>query len=136
MFLLRGQVLCWEANVIEFGSSGLLSSTNNFRLQGLADAFVVSGATTTGAPFATFSRRTLQGPNGWASFGFGATATPTQSQQSMTPLTSSLNGVADVVPRVHFGLPVIGAMFHNYTNTGVASSYGGVIPHKFTRLIQ
>ena len=135
---LPGQVLCWEANVIEFGSSGLLGSTNNFRLQGAADAFAVSGATTTGAPFATFSRRTLQGPNGWASFGFGATTNPVagQSQQSMTPVTSSLNGVADAVPRVHYGLPVIGAMFHNYTNTGVASSYGGVIPHKFTRNIQ
>ncbi|MCY7389345.1 MAG: hypothetical protein LH481_15035 [Burkholderiales bacterium] len=134
--IVPGQVLCWEANVIEFGSSGLLSSNNNFRLQGAADAFAVSGATTTGAPFATFSRRVLQGPNGWASFGFGATGTASQSQQSMTPVTSSLNGVADVLPRVHFGLPVIGAMFHNYTNTGVASSYGGVIPHKFTRNIQ
>ena len=136
--LIPGQVLCWEANVIEFGSSGLLGSNNNFRLQGAADAFAVSGATTTGAPFATFSRRTLQGPNGWAAFGFGATATATQSQQSMTPVSSSLNGVADPVatPRVHFGLPVIGAMFHNYTNTGVASSYGGVIPHKYTRNIQ
>ena len=147
--VVAGQVLCWEANVVEFGSSGLLSSNNNFRLQGAADAFAVSGATTTGAPFATFSRRTLQGPNGWASFGFGAALVvgSGQSQQSMTPASSQLNGGAlvagvftpgafDAIPRTHFGLPVIGAMFHNYTNTGVASSYGGVIPHKYTRLVQ
>ena len=131
-----GQVLCWEANVVEFGLFGLLGSTNNFRLQGAADLFASTGATTTGAPFATFSRRNLQGPNGWAVFGFGATGLASQASQSITPVSSSLNGVADVVPRTHFGLPVIGAMFHNYTNAGVASSYGGVIPHKFTRRIE
>ena len=135
-----GQVLCWEANVLEFGTSGLLGSTNNFRLQGAADAFAVSGATTTGSTQASLGRRTVQGPNGWASLGFGAAlAVPAvgQSQQSITPTSSSLNGGAlDVVPRTFFGLPVIGAMFHNYTNTGVASLYGGVIPHKYTRLIQ
>ena len=131
-----GQVLCWEANVLEFGSSGLLGSTNNFRLQGLADAFAVSGATTTGSAFASLGRRTLQGPNGWAALNLGFTGIATQSQQSITPLSSSLNGIADAVPRTYFGLPVIGAMFHNYTNAGVASSYGGVIPHKYTRFIQ
>lgn len=130
-----GQVLCWEANVLEFGVIGLLGSNNNFRLQGAAEAFASTGATTTGAPFATFSRRVLQGPNGWASLGFGATTLATQTQQSMTPTSTTLNGVADAVPRTFFGLPVIGAMFHNYTNSGVASSYGGVIPHKYTRNI-
>ena len=131
-----GQLLCWEANVIEFGTTGLLGSNNNFRLQGAADAFASSGATTTGAAFATLSRRVLQGPNGWAFLAFGLTSLASQAQQSMTPTSSSLNGAADLVPRTHFGLPVIGAMFHNYTNSGVASSYGGVIPHKYTRLIQ
>jgi hypothetical protein len=133
-----GQLLCWEANVVEFGTTGLLGSNNNFRLQGAADAFASTGATSTGAAFATLGRRVLQGPNGWAVLGFGATALATQSQQSMTPLSATLNGTAVVLPAngTHFGLPVIGAMFHNYTNTGVASSYGGVIPHKFTRNIQ
>ena len=131
-----GQVLCWEANVLEFGSSGLLGSTNNFRLQGAADAFAVSGATTTGATLASLGRRNLQGPNGWAALGLGFTGTPTQSQQSIQPTSSSLNGIPDAVPRIFYGLPVIGAMFHNYTNSGVASSYGGVIPHKYTRFIQ
>ena len=131
-----GQVLCWEANVLEFGLTGLLGSNNNFRLQGAADPFASTGATTTGAAFATASRRVLQGPNGWATLGFGAVGIATQAQQSMTPTSTSLNGTADAVPRTFFGLPVIGAMFHNYTNSGVASSYGGVIPHKFTRNIQ
>ena len=131
-----GANLCWEANVVEFGSTGLLASTNNFRLLPPADAFASSGATTTGAAFATVGRRVLQGPNGWAFLGFGLTSAPTQAAQSMTPQTSSLNGVADPVPRTFFGLPVIGAMFHNYTNTGVASSYGSVIPHKYTRNIR
>lgn len=136
-----GQVLCWEANVVEFASTGLLGSTNNTQLQGAATAFAATGATTTGAAFATLSRRVLQGPNGWAFLGFGATtvAAAGQAAQSMTPTSATLSSSAAapaVVPGVHFGLPVIGAMFHNYTNTGVASSYGGVIPHKYTRNIQ
>ncbi len=126
-----GQVLCWEANVVEFGGRGLLGSTNNFRLQGAADGFAAIGATTTGAANTTFSRRGVQGPNGWAFMAFGATGQAIQTQQSITPLSATLNGV--VINGTHYGLPVIGAMFHNYTNTGVASSYGGVIPHKYTR---
>ena len=102
---------------------------------------------TTGSTQASLGRRTVQGPNGWASLGFGNVPDPTQSRQSILPTSSQLNGGAviagvftpgalDPIPRTFFGLPVIGAMFHNYTNTGVASLYGGVIPHKYTRLIQ
>jgi hypothetical protein len=132
-----GQNICWEANVIEFGSTGLLGSTNNTRLLNGFDTFASTGATTTGAAFATLGRRVLQGPNGWAFLSFGVVANATQALQSMTPLSSSLNGVADPAPfRTFYGLPVVGAMFHNYTNTGVASSYGGVIPHKYTRNIR
>ena len=131
-----GQNLCWEANVIEFGALPLLGSTNNTRLQGAADAFASTGATTTGAAFATLSRRVLQGPNGWASLDFGNTGLATQAAQSITPISSSLNGVNDAVPRTFFGLPVIGTSFHNYTNTGVASAYGGVLAPKYVRFIR
>ena len=136
-----GQVLCWEANVVEFGTSGLLGSNNNTTLQGAAQTFASTGATSTGAAFATSSRRVLQGPNGWAFLGFGATtvAAAGQAAQSMTPTSATLSSSAAapaVVPGVHFGLPVIGAMFHNYTRTGLGSLYGGVIPHKYTRNIQ
>ena len=129
-----GQVLCWEANVIEFGSSGLLGSNNNFRLLNGFDVFAATTATTTGAPFATLSRRVLQGPNGWAFLSFGNTPAPEQSQQSITPATATLNGAP--IAGTHFGLPMIGAMFHNYQNAGVASQYGGVLNHKYTRFIQ
>ena len=128
-----GTVLCWNANIVEFGKAGVLGSTNNFRLPARIDAFTTTLATTTGAASVTFSRRGLQGPNGWAVMRFGATGIAAQTQQSITPLSATLNGV--VINGTHYGLPVIGAMFHNYTNTGVASSYGGVIPHKYTRNI-
>jgi hypothetical protein len=130
-----GQLLCWQTNVMEFGSVGLLGSTNNGQLAGGATAFAAVGATTTGAAGATLSRRVLQGPNGWAIIGFGGTTDPIsgQAQQSITPLSATLNGVA--VAGTHFGLPIIGAMFHNYTNSGVNSIYGGVIPHRYTRNI-
>ena len=123
--------LCYGVNVIELGATGLLRSHNNFRLLNGFDMFGSITATTTGAGFATLSRRTIQGPNGWLSIGFGAFGDAAQTQQSITPLSATLNGVA--VNGTHFGLPVIGAMFHNYTNTGVASAYGGVIPHKYSR---
>ena len=131
-----GQVLCWEANVVEFGTTGLLGSTNNTRLQGAAEAFASTGATTTGAAFATLSRRVLQGPNGWAQFDFGNTGLASQAAQSITPISSSLNGVADAVPRTFFGLPVVGTSFHNYTNVGVVSAYGGVVDHKYLRFVR
>jgi hypothetical protein len=143
-----GQNLCWEANVIEFGTTGLLASNNNVRLLNGFDTFASTTATTTGAAFATLSRRVLQGPNGWAFLGFGATfvlntvpaivAGP-QPTQSIASTTSSLNGVVDAapnVPRIAYGMPVIGTAFHNFTNSGVASAYGGVVPHKFTRAIR
>ena len=129
-----GQSLCWSANVVEFGPRNLLGSINNYRLQGAADQFATTSATTTGAAFATFGRRVLQGPNGWAVLGFGINITTTQERQSLTPLSATLNGVP--ITGTHFGLPVVGAMFHNYTNSGVNSSYGSVIPHKFTRQIE
>jgi hypothetical protein len=132
-----GQNLCWEANVVEFGTTGLLGSNNNIRLLNGFDVFTGTTATTTGAAFATLSRRTLQGPNGWAFLGFGATALPAQVKQVLTPATSSLNGAAADVPvRSTYGLPVIGVAFHNYTNSGVASAYGGVVAHKYTRDIR
>ena len=133
-----GQVLCWQANVVEFGPTGLLGSTNNDTLPGAARVFASIGATSTGAVGATFSRRTVQGPNGWAALDFGATNTATAGQgaQSITPLRATLNGVAFVGGTgTHFGLPVIGAMFHNYTNASVSSAYGGVIPHRYVRTI-
>ena len=126
--------LCWQVNVLEFASLTLLGSTNSHQLPGAARTFGTTGATTTGVT-GSRSRRTLQGPNGWAMLIYGGTDAA-QTQQSITPLSASLNGVTIVGGTgTHFGLPIIGAMFHNYTNTGVASSYGGVIPHKYTRNI-
>ena len=126
--------LCWQVNVLEFAPLTLLGSTNSHQLPGAARAFGTTGAISMGVN-TTFSRRTLQGPNGWAMLIYGGTGA-TQTQQSITPLSATLNGVAIVGGTgTHFGLPIIGAMFHNYTNTGVASSYGGVIPHKYTRNI-
>ncbi len=130
-----GQTLCWEANVLEFGTTGLLGSTNNHRLVGAAEAFASTGATTTGSTRVTRSRQALQGPNGWAFLSFGNIGQATQSNQVMTPVNSSLNGAPDLVVRRYFGLPVIGTSFHNFTNSGVASAYGGVIPHVYGRFI-
>ena len=123
--------LCWQTNVIELGESGLLGSTNSTPLTKFGTGFTSQGAVTRGAAFATLSRRDLQGPNGWGFIAFGATANAAQAAQSITPLSATLNGVA--VLGTHFGLPVIGMMFHNYTNSAVASTYGGVISHKYLR---
>ena len=134
---LLGHILCFTVNVLEFqpqfGTQGLLGSTNNFQFNSALNLFLTNRATSTGRSAVTLGRRDLQGPNGWAILRFGETGSNAQAQQSITPLSATLNGVAII--GTHFGLPVIGAMFHNYTNTGVNSAYGGVIPHKFTRSV-
>ena len=141
---LVGHVLCWTVNVLQFqaqfGTAGLLGSTNNFQFASDLNLFLSYTATSTGASAASPGRRGVQGPNGWAALRFGAPGALAQLPQSITPLSVTLNGVAVVDGSssgtgTHFGLPVIGAMFHNYTNAGIASSYGGVIPHKYTRNI-
>ncbi len=128
-----GSTLCWEANIVPFaGSTSLLGSTNsNPLIAGLTD-FVTNAKTTAVAP-ATPALRGSQGPNGWFLMSFNG---PFQALQPVSGSVTPLGGVA--VPFVsgrHNGLPVIGAMVHNYKNTGVVSVYGGVVDHKFTRNI-
>jgi hypothetical protein len=131
-----GATLCWEANVVPFGTTSLLASTNtNPLIPGLQA--VVSGATTVPASRTTPSLRPgPQGPNGWMSMNF---VTAIQFLQPATGSITPLGGAAvpfGAAPSGrHNGLPVIGAMLHNYTNTGVVSKYGGVVDHKFTRSI-
>ena len=141
---LPGHVLCWTVNVLQFqaqfGPTGLLGSTNNFQFASALNLFLSYSATSIGGTAVTLGRRVVQGPNGWATLRFGAPGVLAQVPQSITPLSVTLNGVPVLDgfsngTGTHFGLPVIGAMFHNYTNTGIASSYGGVIPHKYTRNI-
>ena len=145
------QVLCWEANVVEFGATGLLGSTNATRLLEPARTFAssptASGATTTGSALTTWKRNAAgvlapqaNGPNGWATISFGGISAgvpiATQNQQFITPIETFLNGTRDPVARTFRGLPVIGAMFHNYTNTSVNTAFGGVVEHKYLRFIR
>jgi hypothetical protein len=130
-----GATLCWEANVVPFGTSSLLSSTNsNPLIAGLQS--VVSGATTVPGSRTTPSIRSTQGPNGWMSMNFVA------ANQFMQPATGSITPLGGAAVPFgaapsgrHNGLPVIGTMLHNYTSTGIVSKYGGVIDHKFTRSV-
>ena len=138
-----GSQLCWEANVVPFGASSLLGSSNTDPLIAGLQA-TVNGATSIPAARTTPALRTpagtTQGPNGWLSMNF---TTPTQG---LTPLSGSITSLSGVtvafVPTSgptssgrHNGLPVVGAMLHNYRSTGVVSLYGGVVDHKFTRSI-
>lgn len=126
-----GSTLCWEANVVPFGASSLLGSTNTNALVSPFNTFVL-GATTTGAALTTPALRATQGPNGWFLMSFQANTAPS-IQRTIAP--TAFTGPVAVTTGVHVGLPVIGAMFHNYNRAGVVSSYGGVIGHKYTRQI-
>ena len=126
-----GAQLCWEANVVPFGASSLLGSTNTNALVSPFNTFVL-GATTTGAALTTPALRATQGPNGWFLMSFQANTAPS-IQRTIAP--TAFTGPVAVTTGVHVGLPVIGAMFHNYNRAGVVSSYGGVIGHKYTRQI-
>lgn len=68
--------------------------------------------------------RSTQGPNGKLTMQFN------KAQQKLTPLSAVLmlpNGSATTITGVHYGLPVLGLMLHNYKNASVASRYGGAI---------
>jgi hypothetical protein len=124
--------LCWEANIVPFGTASLLGSTNTNPLISGLQTFV-SGAFSVAVAPTTPSIRGTQGPNGWFMLNFNGAF---QALQPVSGSITPLGGVA--VPFVsgrHNGLPVIGAMVHNYKNTGVVSVYGGVVDHKFTRSI-
>ena len=132
-----GAVLCWEANVLPFGTSSLLFSTNT--ATNVVAGFVQgAGATSNPSALTTPALRTpppgTQGPNGWFLMSFNSVAAP--AQRTIPPTAFVATGVTPVpVTGVMVGLPVIGAMFHNFNRTGVVSNYGGVIGHKYTRQI-
>ena len=140
---VTGSQLCWEANVVPFGTASLLGSTNTNPLVANLKAFV-TGATSVAVAPTTPSIRGTQGPNGWMlmNFNFPDLINTTTNVQAMDPVsgsTTAFGGAAVAFGAVpsgrHFGLPVVGAMVHNYKNTGVVSTYGAVVDHKFTRLI-
>ena len=93
----------------------------------------MTSATTTPGSLTTPALRSTQGPNGWFLMSFQANTAPA-IQRTIAPTAATINGVA-AVSGVHVGLPVIGAMFHNYNRAGVVSTYGGVVGHRYTRQI-
>ena len=140
--VIPGSNLCWEANVVPFQAASLLASTNTNPLVAQIQAFA-TGARTTAGTRTSVASGTQQGPNGFFYMSFAD-----RTKQKLQPLagTVTFNGAAvagvggasAVVPLTigaHYGLPVIGFAVHNYTRAGVVSNYGGVLNHKYTRLI-
>lgn len=137
-----GSTLCWEANVVPFGATSLLSAVNtNALIPGLQS--VVNGSTTTPGSNTTNlpGLRATQGPNGYLLMNFNVAASATTNAQALvapvggttrTPLGGALGAAFDAT---YNGLPVVGFMVHNYQNAGVSSLYGGLVDHKFTRSI-
>lgn len=137
-----GSNLCWEANVLPFQAASLLGSTNANPLVASIQAFA-SAANTTAGTRTSVASGTVQGANGWFFMSFN-----TRAVQRLRPapgavtfngaVVAGVNG-ASATPGLfigdHYGLPVVGFGVHNYTRTGVVSNYGGVLNHKFTRLI-
>ncbi len=138
----NGERVCWTANIMPFATPNLALSANNFSLLSLSNE--VSGALTNPGPYTTLALNARQGPNGTFSLNFNNTlpsSVPpfTNIQSTVAPTSATLtptSGVARTIRGVHFGLPVIGFMMHNYRNGSVQSSYGGVIEHKFTTRIE
>jgi len=94
----------------------------------------VAGAGTTPA-----LRGSTQGPNGSIRLRFTSNTFPTLLRPPMTPASAVLvspNGTLTTIPGLHYGLPVIGLMLHNYKNANVASRYGGVIEHSYSVRIE
>jgi len=148
--------LCWEANVVAMQTAAeggsLLGSTNTSDLAGVDGAlptFISTAKNVTGT-LTSIASGTSVGPNGWFYMAF-----QNRVRQRLIPATASFNGAAltvgtgvpatgnSVIPTtggflsigVHYGLPVIGMMVHNYGSSTLTSQFGGVVPHKYTRMI-
>ncbi|MEP7154190.1 MAG: hypothetical protein ABI905_00350 [Betaproteobacteria bacterium] len=131
---VAGATLCWEANVVPFAGTSLLSSQNTNPLITSLQQFV-NGATTTPASLTTPTLRATQGPNGFMSMFFNSGTQVLATTGATTTRTPLGQAPVAVVNAVYNGLPVIGTMMHNYQNTGVVSRFGGTVDHKFTRSI-
>ena len=135
--VVAGANLCWEANVVPFAGTSLLSSQNTNPLIPSLQAFV-NGATSVPGAATTPTLRATQGPNGFMYMFFNSgTQVLVATSPAATTTRTALGGAAPVaLPNASYaGLPVIGTMMHNYQNTGVVSRYGGTVDHKFTRQI-
>ncbi len=95
---------------------------------------VASDATTVPGSLTTPSLRTLsQGANGVIRLRFSSLP------RQLTPVSAALispTGARTIIPGVHYGLPVIGLMLHNYKNFSAASRYGGVLEHRYAVRIE
>ncbi|HXX86213.1 MAG TPA: hypothetical protein VEN29_19810 [Casimicrobiaceae bacterium] len=115
--------LCWEANVLNIGGTGVLLSANAFN------------PTT---PFA----------NGWWNVNFlpgSVTGTTHQLVGGPTIRTSTATGLSSTqTSATYFGLPVVGFAAQYFNNgtltvpggTGVQAFYAGSFAHRYTRIIQ
>lgn len=111
--------LCWEANVISFNGGAILGSVNSYN---------------TNVSYA----------NGWMNLGLNHGPYISGSDTILTAVagTSATNFVLDGLPNYR-GLPVVGFMVQDFTNstlvTGTGATpgaaFGGNFIHKYTRLI-
>lgn len=141
--------ICLAASVVPLASRTAISSGANSAAGLLGAALpsrtagggcpgagidVVSDATTVPGSLTTPSlRSTSQGANGVIKLQFSTAA------RQLTPVSAALitpAGLRTVIPGIHYGLPVIGLMLHNYKNANVASRYGGVLEHRYTVRIE
>jgi hypothetical protein len=120
-------------------AAGLLGSAQPASTGGggcpVSALFVTGNAITTPGSGTTPSLRLPSiGPHGTANLkfqGFG--------NRQLTPISAllvNLGGSITTIPGIHYGLPMIGLMLHNYKNTNVASRYGGVLEHRYTIRIE
>ncbi len=135
-------ILCRTANLMAFLGSkpqgafpGVITFTSvlgsptlsPLKFYGLYE--VVAVATSKPSALTTPALRATQGRNGRVTMLFD------QFEQKMTPLSAlsiSLSGTQTPIPGIHYGLPVIGLMLHNYQNANVVSRYGGVVEHAYS----
>jgi hypothetical protein len=120
--------LCWEANVITFGSSNVLGSAN---LSDITAANLPPGS-----------------ENGWLDLGFfpttvtGAVHTLPNDTTTFVDPTFTPPFVSSTGGATYFGLPVVGFAVQSFTNGALTvggvttlSNYGGNFVHKGTRFV-
>ena len=112
--------ICWEANVITFNNSNVLSSKNTSNIN------------------TSFQ-------NGWLRVGFASSTASTfhtLGNQTNTTHTTGVSSFSTGLTKTYLGLPVVGFAVQNFQNgtlvvggTNVFANYGGSFVHKYTTTI-
>lgn len=116
--------LCFEANVISFGGTSVLASTNSVNINPIQNGGVAVN--------------TAGGEGGWLELGFNALTARLSTPSGSVTTTSTGTPVTTVGPQTYFGLPTVGFVYSgaSFKTGNPQQNYANSYTLRFGRTIQ